>query len=369
VFVKFPDKKLLHRGNASQDHEPARGKMKEDFAAIFDHLAAGILITDNDGVITTANAAALHLLDYQQETLCGRHVEQFFGEIKKGEQNRGTGKHRINRRGREWEIFPTPIITAEGHAKGFVWLIYDITETLQIEKNVRHIEKNAAMLEMAAQLAHEVRNPLGSIELFSSLLLRNVQEEKQRLWVEQIRLAVKNIDLKIEELLRYVKTVEPLMDIMNIHEVLREILLYSDQISDQGYIFLSVDYAPMEPIIRGNAVMIRRIFMGLLLNALQSLTKEGHIHIATTIENTGKEEPAVRIRFSDDRPGNPGEHIQRFFNPGEDDDRVTQLNFAVFQDIIAIHKGALSAESALDGTISFSIVFPLIGSHTTIRIQ
>jgi len=341
--------------------------MKEDFAIIFDHLNVGILITNADGIITTANMAAKDLLGYPEEILYGMRAEHFFGDTKRREnvQNtQNTEKHRINKQGREWEISSVPILTHEGHTKGFVLLIYDITKTLQIEKNARHREKNAAMLEMAAQLAHEVRNPLGSIELFSSLLMRNIREEKQLLWVEQIRLAVKNIDKKIEELLQYVKTVEPLMEVMNIHEVLREILLYSDQISDQGYIFLSVDYAPLEPIIRGNSVMIRQIFMGLLLNSLQSLTKEGHIHIATTIESTEEKESAVRIRFSDNRPGNPGEHIQRFFNPGEDDDRVARLNFAVFQDIIAIHKGALSAESALDGTISFSIVFPLIGPST-----
>ncbi|MDR2861380.1 MAG: PAS domain S-box protein [Syntrophobacterales bacterium] len=332
----------------------------EDFAAIFDRLAAGIMITDTTGAVTSANNAACYLLGRREETLRGMRVEQLFGDI----NIRDKEKQRVNKQGREWEIVPAAVSAPDGHSKGFVWLIYDITETLQLEKTARHKEKNAAMLEMAAQLAHEVRNPLGSIELFSSLLMRNIQEEKQRLWIEQIRTAVKNIDQKIEELLQYVKTVEPLMDIINIHEVLREILLYSDRISDQGYIFLSVDYGPLDPIIRGNAVMIRRIFTGLLLNALQSLTKEGHIRIATAIEKTGKGEPAVKIRFSDDRPGNPREHIQRFFNPGEDDDRVTQLNFAVFQDIIAIHKGALSAESAPDGTISFSIVFPLIGSST-----
>jgi len=342
--------------------------MKEDFTIIFDHLDAGILITDADGMITTANTTAKNLLGVPEEILHGMRVEQFLGDTKKrknAQNTKNTEKQRINKQGREWEISSVPIITSEGHIKGFVLLIYDITKTLQIEKNARHREKNAAMLEMAAQLAHEVRNPLGSIELFSSLLMRNIQEEKQLLWVEQIRFAVKNIDKKIEELLQYVKTVEPLMEVINIHEVLREILLYSDQISDQGYIFLSVDYAPLEPIIRGNSVMIRRIFMGLLLNSVQSLTKEGRIHIATTIESIEKKESAVRIRFSDNRPGNPGEHIQRFFNPGEEDDRVARLNFAVFQDIIAIHKGALSAESGLDGTISFSIVFPLIGSSTT----
>ena len=341
--------------------------MKEDFAVIFDHLDVGILITDADGIITAANTAVKDLLGCSEEIPYGMRIEQLFGDTGKREgvrTTKNTEKYRLNKQGQEWEISSVPIFTSEGHTKGFAWLIYDITKTLQTEKNARHLEKNAAMLEMAAQLAHEVRNPLGSIELFSSLLMRNIQEEKQRLWVEQIRLAVKKIDQKIEKLLQYVKKVEPLMEVMNIHEVLREILLYSDQISDQGYIFLSVDYAPREPIIRGNSVMIRQIFMGLLLNSLQSLTKEGHIHIATTIESTGEKDSAVRIRFSDNRPGNPGEHIQRFFNPGDDDDRVAQLTFAVFQDIIAIHKGALSAESALDGTISFSIVFPLIGAST-----
>lgn len=63
-------------------HEPVKIEMKEDFTIIFDHLDAGILITDTDGMITTANIAARNLLGCPKEIPYGMRVEQLFGDKK-----------------------------------------------------------------------------------------------------------------------------------------------------------------------------------------------------------------------------------------------------------------------------------------------
>jgi len=257
-------------------------------------------------------------------------------------------------------VFSSALAAARGDGSGSAWVIYDITETLKLEKQARLNEKNAAMLEMAARIAHEVRNPLGSIELFSSLLQRHVQGGKPREWVGQIIGAVENIDRKIESLLRYVKTVEPLMEVLDVHEILRQVLLYSDCIADQGHVFLSVEYDTGTAAIRGNPAMLRRIFTGMVLNALKSITGEGRIHIRTQIDHDGQGGSTVSIGFADNRPGNPGDHIRRFFNPEEEDERLAGFNFAVIRNIVTMHQGTLSAESGGDGTVSFRVVLPLV---------
>jgi len=344
-----------------------REDMKNYLRSILENLTAGVLVTDGEGCVKIVNRAAQNFLRSREEDLQGVHIRQIFddsafdpaGHNLKGHFEERAG-HRITLNGRVLEIFSSPVTTADGEAGCTAWVIYDMTGTLKLEKQARHMEKNAAMLEMAARIAHEVRNPLGSIELFSSLLLRNVSETRQRNWVDRIIQSVKNIDQKIEELLRHAKTVEPLMEIMNIHDLLKEVLLYSDQISDQGHVFLSVEYDPAKPIVRGNPVMIRQIFTGFILNALKSLPVEGHIHIRTKIEGGGTREPAVRVSFTDNRPADSGDHIQRFFNPDADDERMVGFNFAVIQNIVSMHNGALSAEHGPGGTTSFSIVFPLV---------
>lgn len=344
-----------------------REDMKNYLRSILENLTAGVLVTDGGGCVKIVNRAAQNFLLVREEDLQGVHIRQIFDNPAFAEAgphpdglSEGRAGCRITLNGRVLEIFSSPITTDDGEPGGTAWVIYDMTGTLKLEKQARHMEKNAAMLEMAARIAHEVRNPLGSIELFSSLLMRNVREAKQRDWVGQIIQSVKNIDHKIEELLRHAKTVEPLMEMMNVHDILKEVLLYSDQISDHGHVFLSVEYDATEPVVRGNPVMIRQIFMGLILNALKSLPEEGHIHIRTKIEDGRTGEPAVRISFTDNRSGDPGNHIRRFFNPGEDDERMAGFNFGVIQNIVSMHNGALSAEHGPDGTTSFGIVIPLV---------
>lgn len=344
-----------------------REDMKNYLQGILENLTAGVLVTDNQGLIKIANRAAQHFLEASEDELQGAHVRQIFGdqEPEQSPNNSaddfGTGSgRRITLHGRVLEIFSSSMTGADGTPAGAAWVVYDMTGTLKLEKQARHVEKNAAMLEMAARIAHEVRNPLGSIELFSSLLLRHVREPKQRDWIDQIIFSVKNIDQKIEELLRQAKTVEPFMEMMNVHDILKELLLYSDRIADQGHVFLSVEYDGKEPVIRGNPVMIHQIFLGLVLNALKTLPEDGHIRIRTQIEDDETGEPSVRISFSDTRMKNAGDPIHRFFNPDEDDERLASFNFAVIQNIVAMHKGFLQAENGPDDTTSFSIVFPLV---------
>jgi signal transduction histidine kinase len=344
-----------------------REDMKNYLQSILENLTAGVLVTDHQGLVKIANHAAQNFLLASEDELKGTHISQIFGDpepeegknVPPGDFEAGSGR-RLTLNGRVLEIFSSPMTTSKGDPGGSAWVIYDMTGTLKLEKQARHLEKNAAMLEMAARIAHEVRNPLGSIELFSSLLLRHIREPKQRDWVDQIIHSVKNIDQKIEELLRHAKTVEPLMEMMNVHDILKELLLYSDRIADQGHVFLSVEYDGQEPVIRGNPVMLRQIFMGLVLNALKSLPDQGRICIRTKIEDNGTGEPSVRISFSDNRTENPGDPMQRFFNPDQDDERLASFNFAVIQNIVAMHKGSLHAENGPDGTTSFSIVFPLV---------
>lgn len=338
-----------------------REDMKNYLQRILESLTTGVLVTDSQGRIKIVNRAAENFLGMQAVQLRGSPVSQIFGdEDATPGETESTAHRRITLHGRELEIFSAAIHAAEGAPGDTAWVIYDMTETLKLEKKTRHLEKNAAMLDMAARIAHEVRNPLGSIELFSSLLLRHIREPRQRDWLDQIIQSVKNIDQKIEELLQHARTVEPLMEMMNIHDILRELLLYSDRIADDGHIFLSVEYARQEPIIRGNPAMIRQIFLGMVLNALKSMPEAGHIRISTKIVDNGTLEPTVRVSLADTGTSDCSDPIRRFFNPDDDDDRLAGFNFAVIQHIITMHKGSLQAEKGPGETMSFSLVFPLV---------
>ena len=137
------------------------------------------------------------------------------------------------------------------------------------------------MGELAANIAHEIRNPLGSIELFASLLKRGLKKEKDIRRVDQIISAVKTVNSKISRLILFSQTCEFPPDYVNIHDILKEILLYSEQVIDRDMIYLSIRTADMEPLIEGNPDMLRQIFLSLILIALQSLPLSSRLDIET----------------------------------------------------------------------------------------
>ncbi|NLN59584.1 MAG: hypothetical protein GX147_02525 [Deltaproteobacteria bacterium] len=344
-----------------------REGMKNYLQRILESLTTGVMVTGAHGGIKIANRTARHLLGIGLSEPPGL-VSQIFDDADTAESRTGPGRpHRITLHGRELEVYAAAIPAAAGAGGDKVWVIHDITETLRLEKQTRHLEKNTAMLDMAARIAHEVRNPLGSIELFSSLLMRHTREPRQREWLDQIIRSVKKIDHKIDELLQHARTVEPLMEMVNLHEILRDLLLYSDRIADGGHVFLSAEYAVREPLIRGNPAMIRRIFLTTVLNALKSMPEGGHVLIKTEIQDEGGPEPAVQISFSETGMKACGDPMGLFFNSDEEDERLAGLNFALIRKIMDLHQGSLRAENDPGGAVSFSMVFPLAAVRTKVH--
>ncbi len=223
--------------------------------------------------------------------------------------------------------------------------------------------------DIVAELAHEVRNPLGSIELLASLLMKSTDDQTNKRRAAQIIDAVKDINERITTIMASTRAREIPFEKIHIHESIREILQFSEMMLDGKNIFLLIKYSPCEPVVYGNREMLKQLFLMLILNALQSIREGEYLFIETRFKIEGMEEAEsfylnrsrlFEIRFSMKKNMGNGETM-RAMNSLEwifqKEEMKTGLGIAVVSSIVEMHQG--SVHLGKDGdTMVFCISLP-----------
>ena len=300
---------------------------------VLDRLSLGIVLAGVDGTSVLVNKAGKSLL-----AACGGALSASPGMM--------LHEYRVDRNGRTIEIAASPF------ESNVLFTLKDVTDSIRLKEVEKRREKYAAMGELTANIAHEIRNPLGSIELLASLLKRELKQEKDIKRVDQILSAVKTIDSKLASLVLFSQNCERPPDYVNIHEILDEILLFSEQVMDRDMIFLSIRTADMTPFIEGRPDMLRQIFLGLILIALQSLPLSGRLDIETLHL---PEPPCIEVHF---RAG--GRH---FLERVSGTDAGAGIGLAIIHHIMNMHHGSVRIEQTDKEKTAFILSFPLAGNQ------
>lgn len=342
---------------------------------ILESLINGVIVTDLDGRIQTLNSCAEVFTDVRQSDVIGRHISVLFESMpvsvwrtfNLAEYFKGESGQKVKIHGRTLEIFCSPFKSPAGEIIGNVFALRDMTRIEKLEEMAKRTEKFAAMGEMAANIAHEVRNPLGSIELFASLLLKNLAEKKDRERAVQIISSVKNVDNKISNLLLFTRRQSPQMKVVHLHHVLREVIDFSEQIIEQAGIEVNVQLSPADILISADAEMIKQVFLNIILNAQQAMPDGGNLNISTRLAPQSIIETPERIAeiiFQDAGPGIPPADISRIFDPFfSTKENGSGLGLAIVHNIISEHRGSISVENAAIGGMIVNVSLPAMSDH------
>ncbi|MCK4467178.1 MAG: hypothetical protein KAU60_02380, partial [Desulfobacterales bacterium] len=152
---------------------------------------------------------------------------------------------------------------------------------------------------------------------------------------------------------------------VSIHNVLKEIIIFSEQIFGQENIILTADYEDVDPVIAGNAEMLKQVFLNLMLNAMQAMPGGGNLYIKTRISGGNDEKKDshnsnVEISFMDTGSGMPDENIKKIFDPFfTTKEKGTGLGLAIAHNIVDIHGGSIDVEKNKGGGVAFNITLPI----------
>ena len=240
---------------------------------------------------------------------------------------------------------------------GFVYVIDDMTELKNLEMERQRDEKLKLMGEMAANIAHEIRNPLGSIELFASLLGRDLQEmpEGKRLTGSIIK-GVRTINSIISNILLFTKEIQIDMKEHYVSDIVDDVVLYLQHLMREKNVVFKNNIGD-EDKVACDAELLKQVIMNLIHNAVEAVSEGGGVSISSEV--TGD---TVSICVTDTGSGIDKEMAGKLFMPFQTTKaKGTGLGLAIVYKIIKAHGGQISANS--EEKTTFEIKLPSGGGE------
>jgi len=218
-------------------------------------------------------------------------------------------------------------------------------------------ERLAAVGQLAAGVAHEIRNPLTAIRSTMQYLLRGFEEaEPRHQLVAELLNEVDRINSTVGGLLSLSRSGEIRLVPINLLDPLsRALKLFKAHAGERGVeLRASLDTVPL-PVL-GDAGQLEQVFLNLLLNALQSMSGDGQIEVSVT-----RAAPWAQVLVTDTGPGIPPDQLRRVFDPFYTTKKEgTGLGLAICHGIIEQHQGEIQLQSEVGKGTVVSIRLPLI---------
>jgi two-component system sensor histidine kinase PilS (NtrC family) len=363
--------RLKVRDRELADTSQALRQAKLETDDILKHLNSGLLTIDREGKVIFFNRAAEEILGYPEAEARGRDFRDIFSErmprLVENLHNVLTSRKRLPRselqiRNGQGRTMPIGISTsllldAQAGIRGVIAIFQDLSETKKLEEKIRAADKMAAVGELSAAIAHEIRNPLaaisGSVEVLHSEL--SVEGENERL-MDLIVHESNRLNNILSDFLLYARRprsaftkVELCHLVGEVIEVVKHHPSYHDEIG--------VAITANDPCVYvyGDEDQIKQIFINLIVNAYEALEGDSG-KITINIKKTDSD--GVIVEIGDNGPGMPGGVSSRIFDPFYSTKKSgTGLGLAIVQRLAGNLDIDLSFRSEPDKGTAFILNF------------
>jgi PAS domain S-box-containing protein len=348
-------------------------RVENQLRSVLESLDSSVVMIDTDERITLFNRSAERIYAMKPEDALGKTYAEAFKNLADSHFPLiETLRHNRNLLGHEkyWKIggggkpigYTTSVVkNREGEILGAVEISTDLTNIKQMQNQMQHAKTLAALGEMAATVAHEIRNPLAGIGGFAGLLERDLEgDDPRRALVKKIVQGVSSLNKIVSNLLVYTRHMELNLQRVDFVEWMEEILNYAEiEISKEGKdIAIARDYRFEKMEVRIDPEKFQQVFLNLIFNAIQSIEGKGNITIRADLDDSD----FLRVAILDDGKGIPKDIMDKIFNPFfTTKEQGTGLGLAIVQRIVGLHGGTISVASEA-GETRFEIRIDTRGS-------
>jgi PAS domain S-box-containing protein len=334
-----------------------------------------IVTRDADGRVTSWNRAAERIYGWSADEILGSDIERLMPSdeesrrelqrteavVRSGETLRDYETTRMHKHGHRVVVRVTrsPLYDADGKYLGSTGIVRDVTRLKEMEARLLERECLAAVGQMAAQVAHEIKNPLTGIRGACEILAEGFDRGHSRREIaEEVIRQMDRLNRTVEEFLLFARPQAARPAPSNVHLLLDRVVsvLAEDPVS-QG-VSVERDYDESMPVLDIDTAQMEQVFFNILLNAYQAMAEQGTVKI-TTRANDGH----AIIGIRDTGPGIPDDVARNMFKPFfTTRAQGTGLGLAIVRTIVGNHHGSVRAENVDVGGVEISITLPLEGS-------
>ncbi len=341
---------------------------------VVDSIPSGLITLSPFGTASFVNPAGVQILQSQTDAILGRHITELaFLSLDEWNDVRAQLAAGIFVRreksdieiGGETRVIGfalTPLRTLDRQAAGYTLIFQDLTEMKKLEAELRLKDRMAAVGELSAGIAHEIRNPLaaiaGSVQVLKNS--KSLSPQEQRLMSIVLKES-ERLNKSIADFLRFVKPQEKRPAEFDVAASLAEtldLLANSPELSENHEI--RRDITPASFTIIGDGDQIRQVFWNLARNAVQAMANGGVLTVRTETDGL-----AYRIIFSDNGRGMSPADLQRLFQPFRTNfPSGTGLGMAISYRIVQEHAGRIDVRSLEGFGCTITVTLPVrAGSH------
>lgn len=265
------------------------------------------------------------------------------------------------------------IRNSEGTTIGAAMFFKDLTRVEQLEERERLRDRLAALGEMAAAVAHEIKNPLAGIEVMAGLLRRQLRDNAQATaLVGDIINEAKMANAIVQEILDFVRPVRLQMERTSVGAALQAAVTMADGKAKRGLVAVTLDVADGLPLIDADRTQLMQVFANLLINAFEALDGTGTVAI-TAREVTQEDEgalpqdglhpvPTIVVDVTDSGPGVPPELADKIFSAFfTTKAQGSGLGLAIVRKIVDAHDGRIDLTSRPGAGTKFRVTLPVSG--------
>ena len=348
------------------------------------NLRTGVLAITRDGRVAAVNDLAYRVLGLSQRSGdIGRpfvemlhdvpEVSRVLHQAFESDDLPNRAEMRLRKTGRAIGYTLSRIHDDNGQLVGATLFFKDLTRVEQMEERERLRDRLMALGEMAAAIAHEVKNPLASIEVMAGVLKRQLSEQPEALeTLNDIIKEAKMANAIVVEVLEFVRPIQLQVDRVSVEEVIKDAITLAEGKQRRGAVSIDLDIADDVPELLADPHQLRQLFSNLIGNAFEALGGEGHVEIRATLLPGEDEQPVpgvdpmppqVLIEVKDSGPGISPDDLERIFGPFfTTKPQGTGLGLAIVRKVVDAHDGRIDAISARGRGATFKVTLPVVPS-------
>jgi two-component system, sporulation sensor kinase A len=344
-------------------------EQKEYLRKIIDMNPSYIYAIDKEGKFTLVNESFAKLLGTETQDLLGKKIDDFqfhidsnlvrvWEEIETIKERFVLEEEFKDQEGKiRWiETVRLPIFSPNREIDQILFVSTDITERKQAEELLRKSEKLAVVGELAAGVAHEIRNPLTSIKGFMHLLKEECETHKH--YFEIMESELERINFIVNEFLMLGKPQVMNFRQKNVSDLLKDVMTLLESQAILNNVKMISEFEPNLPLLYCDENQLKQVFINIIKNAIEAMPNGGKVKIQAK-----KKENNLVIRFIDQGSGIPKDRIAKLGEPFySTKEKGTGLGLMVSFKIIEAHKGRIKIESEVGQGTTVDLSFPISSS-------
>ena len=235
-------------------------------------------------------------------------------------------------------------------------------DQFKLRKQLTRSEKMAALGQLSAGIAHEIRTPLTSIKIFIQSLEKEIKlDENQKEDFRIIKKEIDRINENVNRFLNFARPEEPFFQRLSIHELIKESLNLLAAKMKTSSVDLEISLLEVCPPVEGDPKQLGRVFLNLFLNAIEAMPRGGVLTLRSTLKTIPEShEEILQISVEDTGCGIPEKDRPYLFDPFfTTKDAGTGLGLSIVYSIVQKHNGQIEVESEMGKGSSFIVSLPV----------